>query len=117
MPYTSFMRLTDAAINAIDKGRNYTTFEGEKIAKYISYDGTAPDLGCYEYATPATKLVGDVNEDGYVNISDVVAVINHIAGTQSWSLADVNEDKSVNITDVVIIINIIAGNGVEGDNK
>lgn len=110
LPYTSFMRLSDEAVNAIDKGRNYTAFEGEKIAKYISYNGPAPDLGCYEYVYHVAMLEGDVNEDGLINITDVVAVINHIAGTQNWPLADVNEDKSVNITDVVKIINIIAGN-------
>ena len=53
---------------------------------------------------------GDVDEDGLVNISDVVAVINHIAGIKSYPLADVDNDDSVNITDVVRIINIIASN-------
>ena len=55
------------------------------------------------------RVEGDVNEDGYVNISDVVAVINQIAGIASWLHADVNGDKLVNISDVVKIINIIAG--------
>ena len=54
-------------------------------------------------------LKGDVNEDGYVNINDVVAIINHIAGTTYWRYADVNEDTNVNINDVVAVINIMAG--------
>ena len=33
----------------IDKGINYTDFSGDKIADYVSFKGTAPDLGCYEY--------------------------------------------------------------------
>ena len=50
----------------------------------------------------------DVNEDGYVNISDIVAVINQMAGTQTYPNADVNNDGAVNISDVVAIINAIA---------
>ncbi len=54
-------------------------------------------------------MKGDVNEDGKVDISDVVAVINQMAGTASWPHADVNEDNDVNISDVVAVINIMAG--------
>ena len=54
-------------------------------------------------------LKGDVNEDGHVDISDIVAVINQIAGTSTYRYADVNEDNKVDISDIVAIINIIAG--------
>ncbi len=56
------------------------------------------------------SLPGDVDLDGKVNISDVVAVINTIAKIKEYPNADVNKDNSVNITDVVTVINIIAGN-------
>lgn len=50
----------------------------------------------------------DVNNDGAVNISDVVAVIHTIAGDKKYiDRADVNSDHSVNITDIVDIINYI----------
>lgn len=52
---------------------------------------------------------GDVNEDGNVDISDIVAVINQIAGTAKYANADVNEDNNIDISDIVAIINIIAG--------
>jgi hypothetical protein len=51
---------------------------------------------------------GDVNEDGFVDISDIVATINHMAKTASFRYADVNEDGEVNISDIVAIINIMA---------
>ncbi len=57
---------------------------------------------------PDTKI-GDVNEDGNVDISDIVAVINQIAGTATYRFADVNNDKKVDISDIVAIINTIAG--------
>ena len=54
-------------------------------------------------------LVGDVNGDGLVNISDVNAVINMIlAGTYDAS-GDINGDGSVNIGDINALIAIILG--------
>ena len=70
------------------------------------------------YGTPSSPIVlnlkldernkYDVNEDGEVNISDVVADINHMAGLHYWRYADVNDDKNVNISDIVSIINYMA---------
>jgi protein-tyrosine phosphatase len=50
----------------------------------------------------------DVNQDNAVDISDIVAVINVIAGTDSNSKADVNSDGKTDISDIVAVINIIA---------
>ena len=112
LPEIQLMRLTDKAVNAIDKGRAYTAFEGERIADYISYEGSAPDLGCFEYV--ASHIPGDVNEDGKVDINDVVAIINHMAGTASWRYANVNGDPDgdVDINDVVAVINIMASSSL-----
>ena len=54
------------------------------------------------------SLTADVNEDGEIDISDIVAVINHIAGTAQFAKADVNGDDKVDISDIVAIINAIA---------
>ncbi len=51
----------------------------------------------------------DVNEDGKVNISDVVAIINNIAGIETWRYADVDNSGKIDITDVVCVINTLAG--------
>jgi hypothetical protein len=56
---------------------------------------------------PDTKP-GDVNEDGSVDISDIVAIINQIAGTAKYTNSDVNGDNNVDISDIVAVINIIA---------
>lgn len=55
-------------------------------------------------------LKGDVNGDEKVNISDVVAVINTMAGETTFKdTSDVNNDDKTDISDVVMIINIMAG--------
>ncbi len=52
---------------------------------------------------------GDVNRDGTVDISDIVAIINVIASGEENKTADVNADTTVDISDIVAVINIIAG--------
>lgn len=62
----------------------------------------------YIVQTDAYKK-GDVNHDGKVDISDIVAVINTMAGnTKYLGSANLNEDDNIDISDVVSIINIIA---------
>ena len=55
-----------------------------------------------------TYLRGDVNNNGSVDISDVVELVNIILNSQSGNpRADVNEDGNVDISDVVELVNII----------
>ncbi|UCE17627.1 MAG: hypothetical protein JSV84_12180 [Gemmatimonadota bacterium] len=57
---------------------------------------------------------GDVNEDGSINILDVLATVNIVLGllsptpTQQWA-ADFNEDGAVDIIDAITIVNYILG--------
>lgn len=59
-------------------------------------------------------LIGDANGDGFVNVSDIVCVVNHILGKTndvfSFDRADVNGDSEVNVSDIVCIINIVMEN-------
>ena len=52
-------------------------------------------------------LQGDMNEDGSLNILDVVALVNIILGEQTNTLGDMNSDGQCNILDVVILANLI----------
>ena len=57
----------------------------------------------------ANVMLGDVNQDGHVNISDVTSLINYLlskdAGTYSIDNADTNRDGSVTIADVTLLVN------------
>ncbi|MDO4511942.1 MAG: endonuclease [Bacteroidales bacterium] len=61
---------------------------------------------------PNTTLIGDMNQDGVVNVSDVSLLINRILGNVSEAqlptkIADVNQDNDVNVSDVTTLVNII----------
>jgi len=55
----------------------------------------------------------DVNQDGYVDVVDVVDVARFVIGTPSESfdqfLADLNSSGEVNVADAVVLVNEIAG--------
>ena len=61
--------------------------------------------------TSAQDLLGDVNEDGAVNVTDVMMMVNDIIGKPASGYvrekADLNNDGTVTITDVMMLVNII----------
>ncbi|MEE2858830.1 MAG: FISUMP domain-containing protein [Candidatus Neomarinimicrobiota bacterium] len=63
---------------------------------FLSLDGWQPDLP------------GDVNEDGIINITDIVIAVNIVLGMSPFNeLADVNEDSIINVQDIILLVNII----------
>ena len=61
--------------------------------------------------TPAKYTPGDVNDDGEVNITDVICVYNVMAGNKEGLIpeaADANQDGECNVTDVITVYYIIA---------
>ena len=55
-------------------------------------------------------LLGDVNLDGTVDVTDVVIVVNHFQSETTdeldFNVADINGDGVIDVTDVVGIVNI-----------
>jgi hypothetical protein len=73
---------------------------------YLDCGDNCDDEGC-------TNNAGDVNDDGQVNILDIVQVANYVLGGTltecGEEAADMNGDGSVNILDIVAIVNVILG--------
>ena len=70
-----------------------------------SFDGTSILWDMSPYITPITppeSLTGDVNQDGVVNIQDLVLVASSL-GKTGQNAADVNGDGVVNIQDLVLV--------------
>ena len=68
---------------------------------------------CLEINIMPTGMPGDVNGDGDVDITDVVAIANHVMGDTPPGFvldnADMNADGDVDITDVVAMANSVMG--------
>ena len=58
---------------------------------------------------PYEPIIGDVNDDGTVNILDIVQLTNMILSDDYQEIADLNADGNLNILDIVILVNIILG--------
>ena len=66
-------------------------------------------------ATQPNILLGDVNSDSFINITDILLMVSNITSNYPLSIqalysADTNNDSTLNIQDIIIVINIILGN-------
>ena len=101
-----------------------TALTDTKIAKFaIVCDYSNANRRCwfdnlvaYKYASTAegpivVGIKGDVNGDGDVDVADLIAVSNYMAGDEAVSKekADVNGDGDVDVADLIAISNIMAG--------
>jgi len=97
---TFYVRLADTS----EEG----SYEGTITATAGAVTAYADVAG--EVTLPAS-LIGDVNMDGQVNISDVITLINFMMGSEvnpfDDQAADVNYDGNVNISDVTALISSV----------
>ena len=49
----------------------------------------------------------DVNNDGVLNILDIIALANLILNDQYDWIGDINSDELINILDVIQLVNLI----------
>ena len=93
-------------IDNLNSEITYTIFVTAAATNYL--DSTPVSIK----VTPISYAIADVNRDGEVNTSDVVALYNYIANGEgagiSLEIADVNRDGEVNTSDVVALYNYIA---------
>lgn len=95
---------SDSNIATVDNDGKVTgKVIGSTTITATTTDGTLLTASCLVSVKPQC----DVNNDGYVDVFDVNAIINKILGLNglSLSLADVNGDGTVDIFDVNLVIN------------
>ena len=82
------------------------TTDGGRSALIYMY---VPGNGMAAYKLSKVALLGDVNRDGIVDVSDVTTLINMVLGTLDvdMEVADINADGAVDVTDVTALINMI----------
>ena len=82
--------------------------EDVTLTAMFKYNPTNPnEPGGTGQSDVANGIVGDLNSDKAVNVTDVVALVNVCINGEEVSvkIADQNGDKAVNITDVVGLVN------------
>ena len=80
------------------------TFDGW----YLWVSDTSLDI-LYQIEIEFNFILGDINEDGILNILDIVLMVNMILSNEYSVVADVNEDGFINILDIVLMVNILVG--------
>lgn len=91
------------------------------VPAYIQVATTMVSEGVYTFVMPASKvkvmadfapiMIGDVDNNGVVNISDVTALINRLLkGDPYHERADIDRDGMVRITDVTALISLVLAN-------
>lgn len=98
-------------------GSNKYLTSNQILLADLSDDGSIDgyDVNILNVILNATTFqLGDINEDGEINIADVVTLIEYIIGDGSLTnsqllAADLTEDGIVNITDMINLINNILG--------
>ncbi len=95
----------------------FTGWEGYTEGMLLETEG-ATFVAVYEKTEIPTGIVGDINGDGVVDISDITAVISAASGTaldpeQFPGDTDLTADGLVDISDITAVIAIASGSTVE----
>lgn len=77
-------------------------------------DSYFDDLSLNIFTSPfCNTIMGDLSNDGAVNILDIIQLVNIIMGSEPTeyqeTVADMNNDGSYNVLDVILIVNLILG--------
>ena len=60
---------------------------------------------------PNAYISGDINDDGIVNILDILILIDIILNDDTYiENGDINGDGGINISDIILLINLILDN-------
>ena len=90
-------------------GEDHVPFIDSNAAMNITVEFTRDfmvDLVC-----PADEsIMGDLNDDGTLNVQDIIIMINIILGDEYNEAADLSGDSIINILDVIQLVNLILEN-------
>ncbi|MBC8310782.1 MAG: hypothetical protein H8E72_00610 [Candidatus Marinimicrobia bacterium] len=65
----------------------------------------------FDFAEETTfSILGDVNQDGQINVLDVISTVNLILSGGYENSADINTDGVINVLDIISLVSIILDN-------
>ncbi len=89
--------------NIITVDRSFSWYSGQGVA--LAYSGSAPDIGAFEYegSTPPPTILGDLNNDGKVDIKDLIIVASNFGKTQFDPVVDTDSNGVINVLDIIFV--------------
>ncbi|MBR0492974.1 MAG: chitobiase/beta-hexosaminidase C-terminal domain-containing protein [Muribaculaceae bacterium] len=100
-------------VDAIEVGEGTTTISAKAI-KAGPYNDSKVATAEYVVEIPVTVVLGDVNDDGIVNIADVTKLIDYLLDNSATPFnrnnADVKQDGNIDIADVTSLIDMLLNN-------
>ncbi len=87
----------------IDTGT--TDFDQDGIDDITEFIGAAPDMGAFEFEFEI--LFGDLNQNQYLNIYDIIILVEYALDGEYVYYGDVNQDGIVDVIDVVALVSLI----------
>jgi len=91
------------------------TSEGEIVWEYMYSESSSTVIAraqkySIDYFDSNENILGDLNNDGILNILDIVTLITLILNSEANPDGDMNNDEILNVLDIVILANIIINN-------
>ena len=88
------------------------TLDGEIAWDYILNDdaNAIPRAMKYGLDYLDNLILGDLNDDGNLNILDIVSLVNLVLSEDYAVAGDINQDDTLNILDIVSLVNLVLGN-------
>lgn len=88
------------------------TYQNEGHSPYtnMNFETEFSSSFLYELVCSNNNILGDLNQDSIINISDVILLINLILNSGFIESGDMNNDGNINIQDVIILVQSILNN-------
>ena len=109
-------QLYDGQTNTIDFSINSNGYATGNYAAYLNFNSNAGGAIILPFELNIDMgILGDVNDDSLINVSDIVLIVTFIleqnvpSSFQNWA-SDLNVDGSINVVDIVLLIEMILGN-------
>ncbi len=106
----------------INVGESVTGKQKAELRNIVLSDVNARTfkLDAVSFVVSATSVpLGDVNNDGVVNISDIASIVGYIMGDANTSFveeaADVNGDGLINVSDIAGVVSLIVYGRTSGE--
>ena len=90
-----------------DQCYTYTCYGGTYGSWSTCCTGANYIIDNNSYCEEIDSLIGDMNEDGILNVIDLVMIVDLILNSEYEENSDMNEDGILNILDVVSLVDLI----------